>query len=93
MKERLDTALRNIIIIYGVICIYALTIAVLGFPFEIMLFDKIIVVNLPSYRLIDILTFTVYSADGRSFTDGYQWIILASMIVTRYVLFGKTYQR
>ena len=75
MSERLDTALRYLIIIYGGVCIYGY------FDFQ--------EVTAPLFSIL---------ADGLDITIGhypksYQWILLALLVVFRFVLFGKTYQK
>lgn len=76
MSERLDTALRWVILIYGAICIYSY----FNFPID------------SSVPLISILADGVDIAIG-NYSKGYQWILLALLIVFRFVLFGKTYQK
>ena len=79
MSERIDTALRLVILIYGAICIYS--------------FATIHIDGLPVSRLIDDITFIKYSTGLPHYSEGYQYIILAILIIFRYVLFGKTYQK
>ena len=80
MSERLDTVLRWVILIYGAICIYGFLYLTLPF-------------NLPYSQLLLELALIESEPYAGYVSRGYQWILLSMMIVTRFILFGKTYQK
>lgn len=50
-------------------------------------------IELPEIIYILDLALIDYTAYVGYVSRGYQWILLAMMIVTRFILFGKTYQK
>ena len=79
MSERIDTVLRYLILIYGAVCIYG--------------YLSLVIPEVSAIRLIDNLTFVQYETAIGHYSKGYQWVFLSLLIVFRFVLFGKTYQR
>lgn len=84
MKERLDTTLRYAILVYIIICVAGIYAAENN-------------LNREAWGLINLLTFNSCSYDpfGNAicWTKYYQFIPLAFLIILRYVVYGKTYQK
>ena len=80
MNERLDTALRYTIFAYAVLCIV------------VRLYLATCNVNkLPD--VFETLTFVTYVHKGCGSTEGFDLMVLAVLVVFRFVLFGKTYKK
>ena len=84
MKERLDSTLRYAIFVYIIICFAGIYAAENNLSREI-------------WELINLLTFNScqYHSDFGPicWTKYYQLIPLAFLIILRYVVYGKTYQK
>ena len=78
MSERLDAALRWLIFGYGAICIYVRI--------------SIETCNLMP-DLFENLTFLSYIRHSCGSTQGYDLMLLAVLVVFRFIVFGKTYQK
>ena len=80
MNERLDTALRYLIFAYAVLCIVV----------------RLYLADCNGYYLPDVfktLTFVTYVNRGCGSTEGFDLMALAVLVVFRFVLFGKTFQK
>ena len=84
MKERLDITLRYAIFIYLIICFAGIYAAENGLDREIWKLINLLAFNTCKYNIgLEAICWTKY----------YQFIPLALLIILRYVVYGKTYQK
>ena len=84
MKERLDITLRYSIFIYTIICFAGIYAAQKDLNREIWELINLLAINTCRYdSVLGAVCWTKY----------YQFIPLALLIIIRYVVYGKTYQK
>ena len=84
MKKRLDTTLRFAIILYTIICFAGIYAAQKDLNREIWELINLLALNTCRYdSVLGAVCWTKY----------YQFIPLALLIIIRYVVYGKTYQK